>query len=359
MCDVYSDAYLVLAAASADRDDKGFGKLDILLQQVIPHSDPLDYPAPESPISLGPLGKLTWTLQETILARRCIRYNQSEVAWECHSTIACERSQSPGFPFSGIQRKHDEKVKWRYKNGTGLGDGLISNSHSRPLGQSDDIAATSMEWRELIVTNYTRRGLTVPSDRLPALSGIASIIGKSSRDQYLAGIWPRDIIGHGLAWKALNNFFLLQGPTPATPAGPSFSWVSVDAPITYTLPSLERRYGGPRYGYVAVDLLDCGISLSGHIIYGSVQGGWLKLSARSHTLQLQWCTGHMENKHTGNRCIEWRLGGLFRSRTLYRDNAIATLPLQTYPTEHRVWSAGDTMRYWDRRVSVTGSIRGQ
>lgn len=58
------------------------------------------------------------------------------------------------------------------------------------------MATTSMEWRELIVPNYTWRGMTVPSDKLPALSGIANIIGNSSGDQYLAGIWLSDI-SHG------------------------------------------------------------------------------------------------------------------------------------------------------------------
>ena len=50
-----------------------------------------------------------------------------------------------------------------------------------------------------IVKDYTSRNLSVQSDILPALSGLASAFQNLLRDQYCAGLWKNDII-RGMCW---------------------------------------------------------------------------------------------------------------------------------------------------------------
>jgi hypothetical protein len=157
----------------------------------------------------------------------------------------------------------------------------------RPLSRLNDLHSTVTEWRQLIVPNYVRRSLTVPGDRLPALAGIASIIAQTFGDQYLAGIWLSDI-SFGLAWRVRRRRKQPFRLASTEPLGPSFSWVSVDDVIFYELPNLEREDGTAIYGSIAVTVLDYYLPLSGINPYGSVLGGWLKLSALTHDMQLHW-----------------------------------------------------------------------
>ena len=50
-----------------------------------------------------------------------------------------------------------------------------------------------------IVEDYTGRNLTVQSDILPPLSGLASAFQNLLRDEYCAGLWKSDII-RGMCW---------------------------------------------------------------------------------------------------------------------------------------------------------------
>lgn len=304
MSHVYSDAYLVLAAASADADDKGFftepdslyrgiglesregsGQEDIVMHKRMPYSGSLDHPAPLSPINIGPLGRRAWTLQETLLARRCVGFNKNEIAWECHSIVDCECHDT-----SIEASETQERADWVY----GVSHGLLSDScrsrraHARPLTQLQDASTTYMEWRLMIIPNYTRRILTLPNDKLPALSALASIVAKSSGDEYIAGIWRADI-SIGLAWRAGDRERKKRLlPSPTHPAAPSFSWASVDGLIEYILPVPTPNDGGSVYGSVGVNLLEYDIPLSSPNRFGAVHGGWIKLSALSHSFNLAW-----------------------------------------------------------------------
>ncbi|KAI1857097.1 hypothetical protein JX265_011298 [Neoarthrinium moseri] len=313
MSDVYSDAYLVLAAASAEADNVGFltkphrgfrgaglesregsGQDDIVVHTLIPHSDldPNDYTGPKSPISIGPLGKRAWTLQETLLARRCIGFNQYEVAWECYSTGNCECGELQETNDIVTTSKRDQyqgQAVWDYIiSYRSLADQRgASESHPRPLSRLQDVSTTYFEWRKLVIPNYTTRGITVPEDRLPALSALARNVGSSSRDKYIAGIWRKDI-HRGLAWRAGKHWTGALLPCPSTYIGPSFSWVSINGPIHYISPDETKKDGYAVYGSIGIDILGYDIRLSSVNPYGAVEGGWLKLSALSQTFELRW-----------------------------------------------------------------------
>ncbi|KAI0167261.1 heterokaryon incompatibility protein-domain-containing protein [Pestalotiopsis sp. NC0098] len=315
MTNVYSNAYLVLAAASADADDKGFfttpdsiyrgiglesqegsGRDDLVMHTSLGHelrlSDAFS-PYPLSPVSLGPLGTRAWTLQETLLARRCIGFNQNEIAWECYNAIDCECGTSAEYFVSErVSKQNTSQIRrsdWIYRvSSRGIVGGVaVRRFHCRPLSHFADTSTTYLEWRQMIIPNYTRRQLTFPGDRLPALSALASTVGNWSGDQYLDGIWLADI-KLGLAWRVGGKWHETQLPAPSIWVSPSFSWASVDGKIDYVLPDPILDDGSSPYGSVDVEVLEYSIELSRLNPYGALNSGWVKLSALSQTLKLQW-----------------------------------------------------------------------
>lgn len=80
------------------------------------------------------------------------------------------------------------------------------------------------------VDEFSKRTLTVLSDKLPAMAGLAAVINDGTVGEYLAGIWSKNI-GFGLAWA---RAYSLLSPTPAYRA-PSWSWASIDGSVSSLL----------------------------------------------------------------------------------------------------------------------------
>jgi hypothetical protein len=75
-----------------------------------------------------------------------------------------------------------------------------------------------------IVEDFTTRKLTVHTDSLPALAGIAHIFSENYQTSYLAGLWKEDL-QIGLGWYlGTDNAHESQINVPPAP---SWSWVSV------------------------------------------------------------------------------------------------------------------------------------
>jgi hypothetical protein len=61
------------------------------------------------------------------------------------------------------------------------------------LNNNKSDSETFYWWRNAVVRQYSRLQLTRPTDRFPALSGLASSVGKKTKDEYVAGLWLSDI----------------------------------------------------------------------------------------------------------------------------------------------------------------------
>lgn len=76
------------------------------------------------------------------------------------------------------------------------------------------------------MNEYTRRHLTIPTDRSLAISGIANRIGNQVQDTYVAGHWlsmlPLDLLWYSLP---LNDF-TSEETQSGKHHGPSWSWTS-------------------------------------------------------------------------------------------------------------------------------------
>ncbi|KAL8991893.1 MAG: hypothetical protein Q9169_007556 [Polycauliona sp. 2 TL-2023] len=83
------------------------------------------------------------------------------------------------------------------------------------------------EWAD-IVESFTRRDLTLASDRLPALSGLASSFSPLWGCAYYAGLWEKKLLD-GLGWHVYEPW------TSAINEGyaPSWSWASVIGAVAW------------------------------------------------------------------------------------------------------------------------------
>lgn len=86
-------------------------------------------------------------------------------------------------------------------------------------------------WRERVLRPYSRRLLTQSTDKLVALTAIASRLQSEFGLTYLAGLWKDDLITELLWWVDPR-----QARTPIYQESfyaPTWSWVSVEAPMAW------------------------------------------------------------------------------------------------------------------------------
>ncbi|KZM22343.1 hypothetical protein ST47_g6508 [Ascochyta rabiei] len=140
---------------------------------------------PSTRIFKGPLSKRAWVLQEQLLSQRTLHFGREQIFWQCHEFVANEiwplglgRSAQTG-PLHFYQMQN-AAIRCEQLNI----DDLLEKEH-RII---QDI------WRYLMCT-YAGRDITIPSDRLPALAGIAKEFGKAlDYRAYRFGIWMGDPI---------------------------------------------------------------------------------------------------------------------------------------------------------------------
>ena len=192
------------------------------------------------------LNTRAWALQEELLSPRILFFANGEIRWQCQSLYK-ERILGPdSVDFGegqGLQRLPPELF-------TNTGDASLAEETS--LG-ADMIVAEERRTKihsqqkiwERIIENYSRRNITIPSDRLPALAGIVSELEKCWSDKCVAGLWMNCF--HGLLfWRAsggsrrrctASNYTTCECNSvprlrPKTLA-PTWSWLSCEGSIDF------------------------------------------------------------------------------------------------------------------------------
>jgi hypothetical protein len=143
---------------------------------------------------------------------------------------------------------------------------------------------------QCIATDYSARSLTVSSDKLPALAGIARRFQERSGDEYLAGIWKKSPLDD-LLWANEGRYKSYYPPRPksekfpemdlAAPApgkpirygAPSWSWTAVDGAVRWLLATENRT------GEYFAKILDYNVMCKGLDVSGGVTDGYLTLRA--------------------------------------------------------------------------------
>ena len=265
MIEVYGNATLTIAASRAKDSEEGF--LSERLRTYLPLPVEIDGVSGEVfgftlPIKLvgeprhgmemegEPITTRGWTLQERYLSTRTLHFGTSQIFFECAQCFLAEDHCSVAdMPYT-VYRLGGE-------------------------GQSTlDIEC----WRK-IVGQYSQRKLSVETDKLPALAGLASQLltlltppydRSLPNTRYLAGLWRDDFI-YGLGWARPHNS--PTGLRPQQYCGPSWSWASIHGVVGY---EIWRRHRGQLARFV-----DAAVDLHSHQHpFGMVTGGWAILQAR-------------------------------------------------------------------------------
>ncbi|KAF2249194.1 hypothetical protein BU26DRAFT_519345 [Trematosphaeria pertusa] len=97
---------------------------------------------------------------------------------------------------------------------------------------------------------YSRCDLTKETDKLIALTGIASKIHTRTGQNWCAGIW-KDFVCQGLLWLPTND----ELSPPSVARAPSWSWASWDGAIQFPLAVRENGFR-PRCEFVSLETPD-------------------------------------------------------------------------------------------------------
>ena len=120
-----------------------------------------------------------------------------------------------------------------------------------------------------IVSEYSNRELTVPEDKLPAISGVAIEMARISLDEYCAGLWRRQL-RRELLW---STYPLIKVLKPAVWRAPSWSWASVNNRITF-----ERM--PPTNAQPLGEIIECSVTpKAAKAPFGEVREGSLRIKA--------------------------------------------------------------------------------
>ena len=292
-----------------------------------------DYSSRTSFSRITKLHDRAWVFQESVLSPRIIHYTSGALFWECQKGVKSESSldlEDDPNPTSSLF--------WR-----------LSQCASDPY----------FYWQQL-VEQYACRSLTFSSDKLPALSGVATKISAIRESQYLAGLWKDNILPD-LMWRMAvapgtvgrNNRDRVPSAYFAYTA-PSWSWASISGPIEYFLKAREVSF------VVTLNGVEC--TLAGLNRFGAVKNGFLVLTGpvreaaweeeKSHNnwpraeLKME-SDGHSEihlDPDVSTESVEFHDERNELQRTLQRvtteakDHAELTEPLQTPTTKDKTSS---------------------
>lgn len=141
---------------------------------------------------------------------RILHFSKHELGWSCATLETCECT-IPEIPLRTTNAGAPSRLWARLS--------------------SDELRADLPNRWRAIVESYTKLKFTKITDRLPALSGIASIMSIASDDQYLFGLWLSGLqLGEHLCWRVLDGASAQKQPTNYAP---TWSWASLEAPVSF------------------------------------------------------------------------------------------------------------------------------
>ncbi|KAK7743409.1 hypothetical protein SLS62_010602 [Diatrype stigma] len=114
-----------------------------------------------------------WTFQEKLMSTRRVYFGNSGLHFSCSNRLSSE--------YSGVEQEPQSLMLHN----------ILSFRGPTSLYQA---------WYTHVAVPYSTRKLTCTPDTLPAISGLARHFARAaSDDQYVAGLWRRDLL-HGLLW---------------------------------------------------------------------------------------------------------------------------------------------------------------
>jgi len=318
MGSIYGGAQVVIAANVSPNSEVSF-----LTRHETPVSHPLELKykrrdghyimvkaRPHILYSLEPLESRAWAFQEQWLSTRLLRYTAHEVIWTCNTKTDCECHSG------------DHANTSHFKSAYALID---------QISPSPRLEANTSEWFwrwQILLNRFTSLKLTKPSDRLPAISGIASIVSQATGSAYICGLW-KDHLLFDLQWTASDialpnelddleseRFRSLIPHTSPTLMyrAPTFSWASVEAEILYQ-DNYHHEIFTPYDDDIILDshIIDAYCTLKGSNPFGEVTDGFVVMEGPL----IQACLSSEQGRKTKNN--QYRLRCSDEDQDMYGD----------------------------------------
>ncbi|KAL9624367.1 MAG: hypothetical protein Q9160_001329 [Pyrenula sp. 1 TL-2023] len=256
MCDIYRGCWICIAATAARDGSAGLftqvpseyvgytlqndfaGENAFFYKPISHHSFALTNGMQGEPF---PLFTRAWVYQERRLAPRIFHFTSYELVWECSTATKCECGKA-----------ENRDLLWK-----------------KTLALRKDMDGMVDFWHDQ-VREYTKLDLSRPSDKLPAIGGLAQEESLFRNGRYLAGLWEDSLVPD-LAWYA--DSYEIKNAKPTTWRAPSWSWASISNSVHY-IKSLR-----PACKVVSAVCK----SADGTNIFGEVVSGALTLSG--HTVE--------------------------------------------------------------------------
>jgi hypothetical protein len=212
-----------------------------------------------------PLLERAWAFQERLLSPKIVHLGWHELHWECQKETICECGYDSNEHFQRIEF-HQLISKKKKEQGSMQGSRMLDRIPALQILKGPSLDQTIVQmWRKLLEA-YCSRKLTFQADKLLALSGIAEVVRRARKDDYLAGLWGRTLVVD-LCWAA-GITHISSSDRGSIYTAPSWSWASTNKPLLYLVEEVSQDMCTVLGHHVVQD----GASLT-----GKVCSGWIML----------------------------------------------------------------------------------
>jgi hypothetical protein len=298
MARIYNSAMITIAASRAKTVNEGFlqvrdvGDPPSLIFEL-PYqtrkgelgSVMLINPRPSGDVSQRsePLDTRAWAFQEQLLSPRLLDYRSPQLRWVCRlASSNTDTRYVDGWEGLNSKQSYGSSRDWLFNH-----HDLVHKKHEEYLE----------EWSK-VVESYSARSLTFLSDKLPALSAAADKFGSLLSDTYVAGMW-QNALRFNLCWYRGNSFFSPSIARPRAYQAPSWSWASINEPVTMYSPENFRAAGSK----FLMQIFHYHVELADEMVpYGAVTSGVLTVNGRMKQIE--------RNFHENGKKWDWDSMGI-------------------------------------------------
>ncbi|WQF89828.1 Putative heterokaryon incompatibility [Colletotrichum destructivum] len=235
-----------------------------------------------------PLFNRAWCLQERLLSRRIIHCNYGEMAFDCGNGYSCECGGKQHYSWHNVIDLSGTYTPLRSRSKYLA---LLKNhttASSTAIVTKDGKIDPYERWHR-VVSEYTCLNLTKTSDMLPALSGLAHETAELLYDEFLAGLWSKNI-EQDLMWRVVTVADWRHQRENILKRGwiaPSWSWASTGSGCKVGFPVF--------HGAEVLDYKTPGIAKSAKVTcppggadpFGPVSYGLLRVTAKRLPILIQ------------------------------------------------------------------------
>ncbi|KAF4456498.1 HET-domain-containing protein [Fusarium austroafricanum] len=210
-----------------------------------------------------PLDRRGWTFQERLLSRRMLSFGAYQLDWICPTAVNDQQNTYiDGWGYGG--------ASWMDQGLEGQLGPLLPRSNP---GWAARLLHLMQTWNS-VVASFTGRKLTVPEDRVFAISGVAERFAQAMQATYMAGLWM-EFFPYCLLWSVEGE----QRARPLSYQGPSWSWTSINSQV------FVERLDPERPGNWTCELLNYERVLANDgALYGSLRPGTARLQVKAKVI---------------------------------------------------------------------------